>query len=190
MLRATSPREGTVARAQTGDREALRLLYLRHSDAVYRYVRTIVREDHEAEDVTQQVFAKLLTVLPAYRPQDVPFAAWLRRVAHNVAVDHLRHRHAAPSDEAPAHAMCVDDSEYHRAASLRLALDALPRQQRHVLLMRHLVGLMPGEIAELLGKSVGSVHALHHRGRATARTALVDLESGPATLARASGGRS
>jgi RNA polymerase sigma-70 factor, ECF subfamily len=189
VLRAIPLREGTVARAQAGDRDALRVLYLRHSEAVYRYVRTIVRDDHEAEDVTQQVFAKLLTALPAYEPQSAPFSAWLRRVAHNVAIDHLRRRRATPSDEVPLVEVSLDDTGYHCATSLRLALDTLPRQQRDVLLLRHLVGLLPSEIAELLGKSVGAVHALHHRARVTARMALVDLDAAPATLARSSGGR-
>jgi RNA polymerase sigma-70 factor (ECF subfamily) len=179
-----------VARAQTGDPEALRELYIRHAADVSRVVRGIVREEHEAEDVTQQVFAKLMTALPAYRESDVPFAAWLRRVAHNVAVDHLRHRRATPSDEVDdAGAPCADDAVDHRRTCLREALGGLPPDQRDVLLLRHFVGLLPGEIADLLGRSVGSVHGLHHRGRAAARVALVDLGSAPATLARAGGAR-
>ena len=51
-----------VARAKEGDREAVRFLYLQYADNVYGYVRSIVRDDFEAEDVTQQVFAKLMTV--------------------------------------------------------------------------------------------------------------------------------
>ena len=53
-----------VARAKEGDREAVRYLYLRYSDNVYGYVRSIVRDDYEAEDITQHVFAKLMAVLP------------------------------------------------------------------------------------------------------------------------------
>jgi len=51
-----------AARAKEGDREAVRYLYLRYSDNVYGYVRSIVRDDHEAEDVTQHVFAKVINV--------------------------------------------------------------------------------------------------------------------------------
>src|SRR4051794_39675812 len=53
-----------VARAKEGDQDAVRYLYLRFADNVYSYVRTIVRDEHEAEDVTQHVFAKLMTALP------------------------------------------------------------------------------------------------------------------------------
>ena len=56
-----------VARAKEGDREAVRYLYLRYADNVYGYVREIVRDDYEAEDVTQHVFAKLMTAHPQVR---------------------------------------------------------------------------------------------------------------------------
>ena len=52
-----------VARARTGDADALRFLYLRYADNVYGYVCSIVRDEHEAEDVTQHIFAKLMTSL-------------------------------------------------------------------------------------------------------------------------------
>src|SRR3978361_2206961 len=73
-----------VARAKQGDREAVRFLYLRYADNVYGYVRTIMRDHHDAEDVTQQVFAKLLTSISKYEPRGVPFVAWLLRMSHNV----------------------------------------------------------------------------------------------------------
>ena len=60
-----------VARAKEGDREAVRFLYLRYADNVYGYVRSIVRDDYEAEDVTQHVFAKLMTVIGKYEQRDV-----------------------------------------------------------------------------------------------------------------------
>ena len=52
-----------VARAKQGDREALRYLYIQYADNVYGYVASIVKDEHEAEDVTQLVFAKLMTVI-------------------------------------------------------------------------------------------------------------------------------
>src|SRR5437660_7722913 len=64
-----------VARAKEGDHEALRYLYVSYSNNIYGYVRSIVRDDHEAEDVTQQVFAKLMTTLPKYDDRGTPFFA-------------------------------------------------------------------------------------------------------------------
>src|SRR5256885_1319321 len=73
-----------VASAKQGDREAVRFLYLQYADNVYGYVRSIVGDDYEAEDVTQHVFAKLMTVIGKYEQRQVPFAAWILRVARNV----------------------------------------------------------------------------------------------------------
>ena len=170
-----------VARAKAGDDEALRFLYVRYADNVYGYVRSIVRDDYEAEDVTQHVFAKLMTVLPKYQERTVPFAAWILRVARNVAVDHMRQRRAIPCEEVRE----LDERKDHGEAqqislTLREALDALPDDQRQVLVLRHVVGLTPGEIAGCLGKSEPSVHGLHHRGRGNMRSALVENECAPA----------
>src|SRR5215216_7586037 len=88
-----------VARAKEGDADALRFLYLRYADNVYGYVCSILRDEHEAEDVTQHIFAKLLTALGRYEPRVVPFSAWILRVAHNAAIDHMRMRRPVPCEE-------------------------------------------------------------------------------------------
>src|SRR3954463_1258182 len=88
-----------VVRAKQGCDDAMRLLYLRYADNVYGYVCSIVRDEHEAEDVTQQIFAKLLTALPKDEPRGVPFSAWILRVAHNAAIDHVRARREVPFAE-------------------------------------------------------------------------------------------
>src|SRR5690348_5332109 len=61
-----------VMRAKQGDQEALRFLYVRYADHVYGYVSSIVRDEFDAEDVTQHVFAKLMTKLGKYEPREVP----------------------------------------------------------------------------------------------------------------------
>ena len=114
-----------VARAKDGDPDALRYLYLRYADNVYGYVCSIVRDEYEAEDVTQHIFAKLLTSLPRYEPRVVPFSAWILRVAHNAAIDHVRARRPVPVEDVLA-ADAPDDRDggRERFADLRLALDA------------------------------------------------------------------
>ncbi len=176
-----------VVRARQGDQEALRYLYVRYADHVYGYVSSIVRDDFEAEDVTQHVFAKLMTKLAKYEPREVPFSAWIIRVARNVAVDHMRQRRAIPCAEVrelqPHDG--EDESTRHRALDLRDALASLPDEQRQVVVMRHLVGLTPGEIASKLGRTEPSIHGLHHRGRAALRTALTQMECAPTINQRA-----
>jgi RNA polymerase sigma-70 factor (ECF subfamily) len=170
-----------VGAAQAGDRDAMRALYVRFSGGVHVYVGRIVPQ-RDAEDVTQQVFAKLLTELDRYRPGEAPFAAWVLRVARNLAIDHVRRSRLVPCEEVRGADDVADEAARDCADSLREALAGLTADQRNVLLLRHLVGLSPTEIAEHLGRTVRSVHCLHHRGRSAARTALHDLGAGPATV--------
>ncbi|HEY1358492.1 MAG TPA: RNA polymerase sigma factor [Thermoleophilaceae bacterium] len=172
-----------VARAKAGDQEAIRFIYIRYADNVYGYVRSIVRDEHEAEDVTQHVFAKLLKNIVKYEERSVPFSAWILRVARNVAVDHMRRSRAVPCEEVRGLDEIDESGESDRLQSLSDALLELPEDQRSVLMLRHLVGLTPGEIAEELGRSEASVHGLHHRGRRALQRELADVGLAPATAA-------
>ncbi len=169
-----------VARAKEGDQEALRFLYVSYSHNIYGYVRSIVRDDHEAEDVTQHVFAKLMTTIGKYDDRGVPFFAWLLRLARNVAIDHLRANRLTPTDNVldPLTSSGID---LDRSETFRSALATLPVEQREVVLLRHLIGLTPGEIADRMGRSEGSIHGLHHRGRRALQRELQRLESAPFT---------
>jgi RNA polymerase sigma-70 factor (ECF subfamily) len=166
-----------VARAKDGDADALRFLYLRYADNVYGYVRSIVRDEYEAEDVTQQIFAKMLTGLERYEPRVVPFSAWILRVAHNAAIDHVRTRRPLLLEEVHPPDAAADDGAggRERFADFRLALDALPAEQRDVIVLRFLVGLSPREVAERIGRSEDAVHGLQHRGRRRLRSEMIDL---------------
>jgi RNA polymerase sigma-70 factor, ECF subfamily len=174
-----------IARAKEGDRDALRLLYIRYSGNVYGYVRSIVKDDREAEDLTQQVFMKLMKVIVKYEDHGVPFSGWLLRLSRNVALDHLRRRRPTPAQD-----ILENDIHFHddhdardRARDLHTALATLPEEQRNVMVMRHVLGLTPPEIAEQMGRSESSIHGLHHRGRRALRLELSRLGSAPATSA-------
>src|SRR5262245_53815584 len=172
-----------VTRAKQGDREALRFLYVQYADNVYGYVVSIVRDVHEAEDVTQMVFAKLMTVLHKYEQREVPFTSWLLRLAHNAAYDHLRRRLPTPVDEVRSPEDRLDVGPSGEVQLVGQALATLPEDQRAVVVLRHLVGLTPGEIADRLGRTENSVHGLHHRGRRALQQQLRQLECAPVTMA-------
>jgi RNA polymerase sigma-70 factor, ECF subfamily len=167
--------------AKAGDMSALHFLYVRFADDVCAYVRSIVRDPHAAEDITQVVFTKLMKAIHKYQRRDVPFAAWIIRVARNVALDHIRASRQIPMAEVRTSDEGGEQVGFERALSLREALERLPEDQREVLVLRHVAGLSPGEIAERLGKTEASIHGLHHRGRGALRAALQELEAAPVT---------
>ena len=116
------------------------------------------------------------------RAAAVPFAAWIIRVAHNVGVDHMRHaaRHPlrggarVPTTEATT-------SPQNRSTSCRRRSPRCPDEQREVVVLRHVVGLTPGEIANCIGPDRDSMHGLHHRGRGALQAELSSRESAPST---------
>jgi RNA polymerase sigma-70 factor, ECF subfamily len=168
-----------VKRAKEGDMDALHFLFVRYADDVLGYVRSFVHDHHEAEDITQNVFAKLMTAIRKYEERDVPFAAWILRVARNAALDHMRVRRALPCDEVRTTDHGLDQIDFERNRALRDALASLPDDQREVLVLRHVAGLSPTEIGELVGKTESSIHGLHHRGRRALQDTLVELGAAP-----------
>lgn len=170
-----------VDRAKEGDTSALHFLYVRFADDVCAYVRSLVRDQDTAEDITQIVFTKLLTAIVKYRRREAPFSAWIIRVARNAAFDHIRASRQIPVAEVRTSDEGSEEVAFERARCLREALNRLPADQREVLVLRHVAGLSPAEIAEHLGRTEASVHGLHHRGRRALRAALRELEAAPVT---------
>jgi RNA polymerase sigma-70 factor, ECF subfamily len=168
-----------IEHAQAGDTEGLHFLYVRYAPDVQRFVASLVKDHHEAEDITQNVFAKLMKAITKYEPREVPFAAWIMRVARNAALDHLRARRAIPTEEVRLADSGQAQVRIDRGRDLRQALEQLPEDQREVLILRHIAGLSPVEIAATLRKSESSVHGLHHRGRRTLRDKLAELGAAP-----------
>jgi RNA polymerase sigma-70 factor (ECF subfamily) len=168
-----------IGQAQKGSSEALRFLYVRYAPEVSRYVRRMTRDEHEAEDITHDVFMKLMTVIDKYEPRDVPFAAWVLRVARNAAIDHLRTRNSIPCEEIRLHTEDRERIGRESRRDLMQALNRLPTEQRHVFVLRHIVGLSPVEIASLLDKTESSIHGLHHRGRLSMQSSLRQLGATP-----------
>jgi RNA polymerase sigma-70 factor, ECF subfamily len=174
-----------VAKAKAGDPEGIHYLYVRYADDVRRYVATFVKDQHEAEDITHNVFAKLMTAITKYEERSVPFVAWILRVARNSSLDYLRAKRMIPTDEV----RLADSEPIHDGGEtgrdIKIALESLPEDQREVLVLRHIVGLSPAEIAGTLEKTESSIHGLHHRGRRALRGALTELGATPVVASAA-----
>jgi RNA polymerase sigma-70 factor (ECF subfamily) len=173
-----------VARAREGDMDALQWLYVRYADRVFRSARSVLGDADAAQDVTQTVFVKLMTRLDRYEQREAPFGAWLARVTRYAALDHLRRQRAAREAALPddGERLAADDGGGEHRRSLSEALGQLPHAQAEVVVLRHVVGLTPSEIAVRLHRTESSVHNLHNRARRTLRVRLRGLDAVPTAM--------
>lgn len=162
-----------IEQAQRGDRKALSELYRRHVDVVYRYVRLRVGDTTVAEDLTAEVFLRMLEDLKGYRYANVPFVTWLYRIAHARTVDYWRRTgrrrelelsdQIAATEEAPE---SIVDARLEQA-DLTVALRRLTDLQQQVIILRFVEGMRLTEVAAVMGKTIGAVKALQHRALAS-----------------------
>jgi RNA polymerase sigma-70 factor (ECF subfamily) len=76
-----------IAEARKGDRDAVHFLYIRYADLVYACVVPILRDPAAAEELTQGVFSGLADTIGGYEPSELPFPAWLERLARAAALE-------------------------------------------------------------------------------------------------------
>lgn len=159
-----------VERAQQGDRQALEELYLMHFDRIYSYLQMSVGNSHDAEDLTNQTFVKMLESIDRFQWRKVPVSAWLFRIAHNLAMDHFRSRRRWQPEEEPPE---PPDSEQRSAEeealhsigrqSMLEMIEGLSEDQQQVLTLKFVFNFSNGEVATILGKTEGAIKSLQHR---------------------------
>lgn len=141
-----------------GDVAAFEMLYRRHNDALYRYLLRLAKNPDTAADVFQEVWSNIIRSRRRYRPT-ARFNTFLYRVAHNCFIDHLRRtkRHAAPVAADPddlAHPAEPPEAQAEMSLArerIRIAVEALPEEQRNAFLLREEAGLTIEGIAEVTG---------------------------------------
>lgn len=189
-LRDEAAIDALVRRAAAGDAPAFAGLYDAFAPRVRRFLRHQVDDADAAEELLQRTFVKMIEALPRYQSRGLPFGAWVFRIARNTVIDHRRTAHpGVPLDEAIDRASDAGDpvaaAELDQdRALLRQALDALPADQREVLVWRFFAELSPAETAVLMGRSNGAVRILQHRALAALRGILgrsgAEMDGGPA----------
>jgi RNA polymerase sigma-70 factor, ECF subfamily len=154
-----------IARAQR-DRQQFALLYRQYLPHVYRYCYRRLGSPEAAEDATSQIFSQALAALPRF--QSGSFRAWLFTIARHVVIDEVRRTRPASSLEVAATlidpAPTLDDVVIQAEVGQTIAavMSQLPPAQRQVLELR-LAGLTAVEIAEVMGRSNGTIRNLQHR---------------------------
>ena len=151
--------ERLAQRAGAGDERAFAIVYQRYHHILYRYCRSILNNDADAQDALQSTFGAAFTALQAGQ-RDAPMRPWLFRIAHNESVSILRRRRPAlelsqASEQATS---SIEDEVAERAALSVLMTDLheLTDRQRSALVLRELSGLSHQEIAIALGSTVGA----------------------------------
>jgi len=170
--REWEPERQVIQAAQTGDLEALGALYDAHINQVYRYALARLGNVHDAEDVAEEIFLKMLGGLAGYEWRKVPFAAWLMRIARNEVVTFARRNgkraHDGELPEELVDKRNTDPAEMTERTmaleDLRSAVALLPEAQRDVIILRFASGLSVADTAKALGKNENNVKVLQHKG--------------------------
>lgn len=159
---------------------ALGELYDRYEAKIYSYIYRRTGDQVLSEDLTAQVFLKMLEAIRKSNAWHSSFSGWLYRIAHNLVVDHFRRRDRQkqiPIDDAPILVATehnpVKTSELNlNAEYLRGAIQRLTDEQAEVVSLRFLEGYSINEVAKLMDKTEGAVKALQYRAVATLRQFL------------------
>lgn len=165
-----------IEKAIAGDSNAFGELYSLHLNAIYRYIYFRIGEQHDAEDLTENVFLKAWEALPGYKQLGSPFSSWLYRIAHNIVVDY--HRKIKPVPVSSEDGLLEDQVdeltntlrtviEAEQLRELAKAISQLNNEQQNVIILRFVEGLSHAEIAQIIGKNEGTCRMIQHRALVT-----------------------
>ncbi len=162
--------EQLIASYALGNNEAFDKLLLRHKLRLYNYIYQIVRDEDLADDIFQETFIKVITTVKQGRYNDMgKFAAWVTRIARNLAIDSFRAEKsegAISTDDTTVDVLnrrefaernIEDDMiELQTEADIRALVDKLPDNQKEVLTLRFYNDLSFKEIAQLTNVSINT----------------------------------
>lgn len=168
-----------VDAAIAGDEAALAELYNLYFPRVYRYILARVGNPYDAEDLTEEVFLRVLDAIGRFQWREAPFSAWLFRIAHNAVISQRRKEGARGRSSPLSEALPVDSQGPEEMVANRLVLnevmkaaDTLPEAQRRVIGYRFAAGLTVAETARAMGKGEGNVKVIQHKAIAKLREML------------------
>lgn len=171
-----------IQKARLREPKVIGEIYERYQLAIFRYLYYRVGDLQTAEDLTSEVFIRMIDGLPEYNLDNSSFQAWLYRIARNLSIDHYRRlikRKEIELDEnqIPNHDNSLDLVERGLTnEKLSLALNQLSSNQRDVIVMRFVNGMSIREVAQVMKKSQDSIKGLQRRALMALREILVEWE--------------
>lgn len=174
-----------VERCRGGDALAWEALVRRCQSRVFAVAFQYLHDREEAADLSQEVFVKVYRKLDGFHGET--FLPWLLRLTRNAAIDRLRRIKARP----PAEDLPVEDAHdlaspgedpearsarEQRAGLVHRALAGMDEKSREIIVLKEIQGLEIKEIAEMLGKPVGTVKSRSHRARIELARAVIALD--------------
>ena len=174
MTRAIDSEEKLLIEAAQRDPGRFAELYDQHFHRVYAYIAKRVSDRAEAQDLTAHVFHQALANLGKFKWRGAPFITWLYRIASNALSDQRKRRMREMRSESEAYEATVeiDVEAVERRAVLFEAIQTLPVDQKHVIIMRFAQELSIRDIADQLGRTEGAVKQLQFRGLENLRARL------------------
>jgi RNA polymerase sigma-70 factor (ECF subfamily) len=158
-----------IERARNGDKAAVGRLYEAYVQPIFEYIDYRVGSATIAEDLTADVFLRMVRALPAYHFTGAPFGAWLVRIAANRITDFYREKRVAVSDSILENYRSDEPDPYEQVTKtaershVRKAMQTLPEDYQTVLILRFTQELPHTEVASIMGKSIEAVRILQHR---------------------------
>lgn len=171
-----------ITRPRKFDSGAITALYEKNRLGVFRFLYYRVGDPQIAEDLTSEVFLRMITALEKYQPQSASFEAWLYQIARNLAIDHYRkasvRNHVPLEDNLTVETQDVDKTVDRNLTHelLRRALAKLNEIQRDVVVLRFVNGLSIAVVAQTLHKSEDSIKSLQRRALIELREILNEWE--------------
>lgn len=177
-----------------GDANAFEQLYDEFADLVFSIAIQMLRDRGKAEDAAQDVWVKLWNSSGSFDPARASVATWITTLAHRHVIDQLRRAKARPADrlgsepgDETASRISTDEDVAEEATDLaygedvRAAMATLSDDQRRALELAYFGGLTQSEVAERLGKPLGTIKTYMYQGMRRLRDALGVDPDDPAT---------
>jgi RNA polymerase sigma-70 factor, ECF subfamily len=172
-----------IVKAKEGDSDAIGELYENYRLGVYRYLYYRTGETQAADDLTSEVFLRMIRSLSGYRLDQGSFQGWLYQIAHNLLSDHYRRtngKHQVELEEKltedPLNPRTRPIERKMNSVILKQALQDLSGDQREVIVLRFIAGMPIAQVAQAMNRSEDAVKGLQRRALNTLREVLAEWE--------------